>query len=273
MLRRLLLSFALLSLFVVSAARAEDGYRLWLRYDLIDDATARADYSAALQQVVLATPSGAESPTIAAARDELMQGLRGLLGSDVQVGLEKLTGTLPASGNADGYTLRALERDGRRVVTIAGSRDLGVLYGAFELLRRIQTRQPLAGLDVASAPKIQRRILNHWDNLNRFVERGYSGFSLWEWFKLPDYRTPRYRDYARANASIGINGTVLTNVNADALVLTRSYLEKVAALADEFRPYGIRVYLTARFSAPIEIGGLKTADPLDPAVAAWWRAK
>ncbi|HEY0945222.1 MAG TPA: alpha-glucuronidase family glycosyl hydrolase, partial [Opitutaceae bacterium] len=273
MLRRLLLSFALLSLFVVSAARAEDGYRLWLRYDLIDDAPARADYAAALQQVVLATPSGAESPTIAAARDELTQGLRGLLGSDVQVGLEKLTGTPPASGNADGYALRALERDGRRVVTIAGSRDLGVLYGVFDLLRRIQTRQPLAGLDVASVPKIQRRILNHWDNLNRFVERVYSGSSLWEWFELPDYRTPRYRDYARANASIGINGTVLTNVNADALVLTRPYLEKVAALADEFRPYGIRVYLTARFSAPIEIGGLKTADPLDPAVAAWWRAK
>jgi alpha-glucuronidase len=83
----------------------------------------------------------------------------------------------------------------------------------------------------------------------------------------------RYRDYARANASIGINATALTNVNANAQVLTPAYLKKVAALAGVFRPYGIHVFLTARFSAPIEIGGLKTADPLDPDVRAWWKAK
>ncbi|HLA45185.1 MAG TPA: alpha-glucuronidase, partial [Aggregatilineales bacterium] len=94
---------------------------------------------------------------------------------------------------------------------------------------------------------------------------------LWDWHKLPDYIDPRYKDYARANASIGINGAVLTNVNANALILTRQYLRKVAALADVFRPYGIRVFLTARFSAPREIGGLKTADPLNPKVADWWK--
>ena len=121
--------------------------------------------------------------------------------------------------------------------------------------------------------EIQHRILNHWDNLDRTVERGYAGFSLWDWHKLPDYIDTRYLDYARANASIGINGTVLTNVNANALVLTEPYLKKAAALADAFRPYGLKVYLTARFSAPIEIGGLKTADPLDPEVNAWWKAK
>ena len=122
-------------------------------------------------------------------------------------------------------------------------------------------------LSLVEAPRIRHRLLNHWDNLNRTVERGYAGFSLWDWHKLPDYRSPRYTDYARANASIGINGTVLTNVNANATSLTAEYLAKAAALADVFRPYGIRVYLTARFSAPIEIGGLATADPLDPAVA------
>src|SRR5690606_16311171 len=84
---------------------------------------------------------------------------------------------------------------------------------------------------------------------------------------------PRYTDYARANASIGINGAVLNNVNADALSLAPMYLEKAAALAGVFRPYGIRVFLSARFSAPMDIGGLDTADPLDPAVARWWRAK
>jgi alpha-glucuronidase len=96
---------------------------------------------------------------------------------------------------------------------------------------------------------------------------------LWNWHTLPDYLDKRYKDYARANASIGINGTVLTNVNANATVLTRSYLEKVAALANVFRPYGIKVYLTARFSAPVEMGGLKTADPLDPQVQQWWKDK
>jgi len=116
-------------------------------------------------------------------------------------------------------------------------------------------------------------MLNHWDNLTGFVERGQAGFSLWNWFTLPDVLDPRYTDYARACASIGLNGTVLNNVNANATILTAPYLEKVAALADVFRPYGVRVYLTARFSAPREIGGLPTADPLDPAVAAWWKTK
>ena len=109
--------------------------------------------------------------------------------------------------------------------------------------------------------------------MNRTVERGYAGASIWNWHLLPGYIDKRYIDYARANASIGINGTVLTNVNANAMVLTKPYLEKVAALANVFRPYGIKVYLTARFSAPIEIGGLKTADPLDADVQNWWKQK
>ena len=93
------------------------------------------------------------------------------------------------------------------------------------------------------------------------------------WHRLPDYLDPKYTHYARANASIGINGVSLTNVNADATVLTGPYLEKVAALADIFRPYGIKVYLTARFSAPMELGGLDTADPRNAEVQAWWQAK
>jgi alpha-glucuronidase len=105
------------------------------------------------------------------------------------------------------------------------------------------------------------------------VERGYAGMSIWDWHKLPGYIDQRYTDYARANASIGINATVLTNVNANALILTTTYLEKVSALANVFRPYGIKIYLTARFSAPIEIGKLKTADPLDTEVREWWKKK
>jgi alpha-glucuronidase len=148
-----------------------------------------------------------------------------------------------------------------------------LLYGVFHLLRLLQTQQPIEHVNIFSAPRIKLRLLNHWDNLNRTVERGYAGFSIWNWHTLPGYIDQRYIDYARANASIGINGAVLTNVNANATFLTRPYLEKVKALADVFRPYGIKVYLTARFSAPIEIGGLKTADPLNAGVREWWKNK
>ena len=134
-------------------------------------------------------------------------------------------------------------------------------------------QHPLQNLSLQQAPRIKHRILNHWDNLDRTVERGYAGFSLWDWHKLPDYIDPRYLDYARANASVGINGSVLTNVNSNAQILTEPYLRKVAAMADAFRPYGIKVYLTARFSAPVEIGGMTTADPTDAVVRGWWKKK
>ena len=252
-------------------SRAEDGYRLWLRYERIADEKLLEAYLPALGQIVLSTPAGADSATLTAARQELSEGLDGMLG------LKPVITTVASAPGAavgdEGYSLQTTTRDGRRTLIISAQHDIGVLYGAFALLRLIQTGEPIESLNLVSAPKIQRRMLDHWDNLNGFIERGYAGFSLWHWFTLPEYRDPRYRDYARAMASIGLNGTVLTNVNANALVLTPTYLAKVAALAEEFRPYGIRVYLTARFSAPIEIGGLKTADPLDPAVAAWWRKK
>src|SRR2546429_8599402 len=104
------------------------------------------------------------------------------------------------------------------------------------------------------------------------MECGYAGEVVWEWSWPPDSINPRYREYARANASVGINGGWLTNVNANALILTPGYLAKVAALAGVLRPYGVRVYLTARFSAPIEIGGPPPPHPLDPGVRAWGAA-
>lgn len=255
-------------------ARAEDGYRLWLRYDRIADEALRAKYIASIAEVRLSCPQSTETPTLAAARRELEVGLRGLLGVDIPIKITPREFTPEVTG--DGYRVAPypdIKRRKTRPIVIAAHTEAGVLYGAFAFLRHLQTSQPVENIQITSSPRIQRRILNHWDNLNRFVERGYAGFSLWEWYQLPDIRSARYRDYARACASIGLNGAVLTNVNANALVLTPDYLTKVAALADEFRPYGIRVYLTARFSAPIEIGKLKTADPLDPAVIAWWEAK
>src|SRR5204863_5517469 len=173
----------------------------------------------------------------------------------------------------EGFVIRALPVRGHHAIVVAANRDIGVLYGVFHLLRLLQTDEPLTGLDVVSAPRYGLRLLEHWDNLDGTVERGYAGASLWQWAQLPESISPRYRDYARANAAIGINGVVLTNVNANAQILTPTYLAKVAALARVFRPYGIKVYLTARFSAPIEIGALATADPLDSTVRAWWIAK
>lgn len=278
-----LLAFLLLA---PAAARAEDGYRLWLRYDSVE-MPQRADYVAHATEIV----APGTSPIAQSAREELGRGLDGLLAHPVGVATNvdrdgAILLATPQSSAAvaaldlplqrlgdEGYLIRSLRIDGRPTTVIAANSDRGLLYGAFAFLRLIQTRQPIGRLDIADAPRVKLRMLNHWDNLDRWVERGYAGLSLWDWQKLPGWKDARYTDYARANASIGINGTVLNNVNASAEILTPRWLEKVKALADVFRPWGIRVYLSARFTAPIELGRLNTADPLDPRVRAWWKAK
>ena len=268
------------------AAFAEDGYDLWLRYRPVE--TERRDaYRSAVREIVV--PAG--SATLGLARSELVRGLSGMLGrAPTSVARSTADGSLiagtPRSSaliaglplgldalGPEGYVIRSTTVGGHRAIVIAANQDLGVLYGAFHFLRLLQTRQSLERLAVRSVPHIRHRILDHWDNLDRTVERGYAGESIWDWQKLPEYLDPRYTDYARACASLGINGMVPTNVNANAFSLTPLYLRKLAALANLFRPYGVHVYLTARFSAPIDIGGLSTADPLDPAVRNWWRAK
>ncbi|GAC1373055.1 MAG: alpha-glucuronidase family glycosyl hydrolase [Hymenobacter sp.] len=177
---------------------------------------------------------------------------------------------VPEAGrSSEGY--RVFVRGRHLVVT--GRSGAGVLYGVFALLRHLQTRQPVANLSLASSPRIQYRLLNHWDNSNGTVERGYAGSSIWKWAELPERLDPRYTDYARANASIGINGVAINNVNASARYLTPEYLRKVAAVAGVFRRYGIRVYLSVFWAAPKVIGGLNTSDPLDPQVRQWWAAK
>jgi alpha-glucuronidase len=274
------------ALLACTAIRAEDGYDLWLRYRAVETRWLEA-YRKSAVEIIAATPSA----TLELAKSELVRGLGGLLGTapaiasiptkdgSVIIGTPRssqLIGRLHLDLEqlgAEGYVIRSLIYGGHRVIVIAADQDIGVLYGTFNFLRLLQTRHTLQNLRLSSTPRIGRRVLDHWDNLDRTVERGYSGESIWDWHKLPDYLDPRYTDYARACASLGINGTVLTNVNGSAVSLTPPYLHKLAALADLFRPYGLRVYLTARFTAPIEIGALNTADPLDPAVRSWWRAK
>lgn len=155
-------------------------------------------------------------------------------------------------------------------VIIQGSDDLGILYGAYALLRNPQSGKDSCLYD---SPAYNLRILNHWDNLDGTIERGYAGHSLWKWDELPTTVSPRYEEYARANAAIGINGTVLNNVNASPRILSHDYLVKVARLADIFRPYGIKVYLSVNFASPMALDSLPTADPLDKRVNKWWKDK
>src|SRR5690606_14366418 len=151
------------------------------------------------------TPTGANSSTIAVAKRELEVGLRQMLGMEPKFELKRNAADL----HPEGFMIRS---ETEAETTIEAGGDAGILYGAFTLLRNIQTRRGLDNLGINSSPKIQLRLLNHWDNLDRTIERGTAGFSLWNWFELPHYMDPRYVDYARACASIGVNGTVLTNV-------------------------------------------------------------
>lgn len=249
---------------------ADDGYHLWLRYDPISDESRRDSYRHLTQFIA---SDFEETSILKTAQAELRRGLEAMLSSRITLGrpqpqggilLQKDPAMLP-----EGYRIRT---QGGNVVITAQS-DRGILYGAFELLRQIQMRNALNKLNLESTPKIKWRMLNHWDNVNGTIERGYAGASLWKWYELPETLDPRYTDYARANASIGINAVSVNNVNASPRFLTAEYLSKVKALADVFRPYGIRVFLSLNFASPKVLGKLRTSDPLDPEVRRWWQTK
>jgi alpha-glucuronidase len=272
-----------------STASAETGYDLWLRYVPLQDQRLADSYRKEVKTIVAAHASTAGGLATA----ELRRGLAGLLGAELPVA-QAIQGdgavvigtpaSVPAVGRLgwsaaleqlgeEGYLIRSTKVSGHSATVIVSMSEIGTLYGAFHFLRLIQTAQPIASLDITERPRLDLRLLNHWDNLDGTIERGYAGSSLWQWDELPGRIDASVVDYARANASIGINGTVINSVNADPKSLTAPYLEKAAALARTFRPYGIRVYLSANFAAPKLVGGLATADPLDPAVARWWKDK
>ncbi|TQK11797.1 alpha-glucuronidase family glycosyl hydrolase [Herbaspirillum sp. SJZ107] len=261
----------------------EDGYRLWLRYAALP-AARRAQVPAG--RIASLAP---DSPTVRAARAELQRGLDGLLdrpagaadGNGVTDGGIVLAraADLPSDAavqprlrvlGTEGYLVERTRLRGHEVTLVAANTDIGLLYGSFAWLRALQAG---TALPLASSPALPRRLLDHWDNLDRSVERGYAGESIWNWWELPGIVDPRYTDYARANASLGINGAVLNNVNAKAEVLGAPFIAKAAAVAAVLRPYGIRVYLSVRWSTPLELKQTRSADPLDPEVAAWWRSK
>ena len=264
-----------------------DGYKLWLRYAPLGDAAKK--YHKVVQQIRV----DGTSATSGIIRDELRSATSAMLGGNVPLNEKVLvegTVVVGTPGNSalvrdlnwasdlsvvgiEGFIIRSTRVGNKPVMVIAADTEIGALYGAFHFLRLMQTGQLIEKLDITERPALELRLMNHWDNPNGTIERGYAGRSMWQWNDLPGKLSPRYADYARACASLGINGAVINNVNADAHILATDNLRKVAALADVWRPYGVRMYLCANFAAPVRAGGLATADPLDKGVADWWKAK
>ena len=269
----LILLFTVLTSLHVSAQ--SDGSQLWLgkQYDnscqvisqLPDDATAKI------------------------AKQELENNWRG---KNVELKIDK------ALNLGEGYNLYARPaQQGDNIqyeATITASNPIGLLYGAYELIRLQNTDAYNTGsgnqqnfskaIDETEKPQMGLRILNHWDNLDGSIERGYAGKSIFKWEEIKLGKNgkggsiskslhDRLITYARANASLGINGSVLNNVNASPKMMTAEYINKVRVIANILRPYGIRVYLSINFASPMALGYTKTADPLDKKVQQWWKKK
>ncbi len=234
-------------LFCVQGLFATDGHQLWLRTG---------------KTIPVKISCDRHSPVLDIAQAELLQRWSGKENATITLAIKKDKWI-----QGDGFRLHP---NG-----VEANTELGILYGVFELLRRQQTGRLFD--DEVSNPSYQLRILNHWDNLDGTIERGYAGLSIF-WrkedpFTVTSEDMKRWKEYAVANASIGINGAVLNNVNASPLMLSADYLTRVKAIADVLRPYGIKTYLSVKFSSPALLGGLPTSDPLDPAVRAWWKKK
>ncbi|QBG48074.1 alpha-glucuronidase [Verrucomicrobia bacterium S94] len=289
----------LLGLLAVSGAvpAIADYSRLWLSYDRLPETVAK--------KYVIAAISGSDaSAVLINARNELLSAVAGLTGhrppvqkmmvdGAVVLGtFGELKGLLSSTVaekvsvlNGEGFLLQTTDIKDKKVTLIVSKTDVGVLYGVFHFIRLMQTQRSIDSLSIIEEPKIDLRMLNHWDNLDRSVERGYAGRSLWKFEELPENKDPRYTDYARYCASLGLNGAAINNVNADATILTDENLKKIKVLADVFREWGITLYLSANFSAPVKpslgrhgirgtgIGDLDTADPQDPIVQDWWKKK
>jgi alpha-glucuronidase len=227
---------------------AQDGHDLWLQHNK--------------RAVPVKIMAAKNTPALTIAKQELQQGWQGQPDATVTLTLTKNN---------------KLKSDGFRLTpnSVEANTDLGILYGVYELLRRQQTGEAVQ--DEICNPSYATRMLNHWDNLDGTVERGYAGMSIF-WrkedpFVVTEQDKRRWQEYARANASIGINGSSINNVNASPAILTIDYLNRAKAIATVLRPYGIKTYLSINFSSPKIIGGLPTSDPLDPAVIQWWKDK
>jgi alpha-glucuronidase len=280
--------FALL-LFAASHAaplRAETGYEAWLRYAPLEKSAAQNYQTLPASVVVLG-----DSEVLAAAQDELLRGVRGMLGRTLRAGKTQpredaiVLGTLAELRTAapglhpsselreDGFWLTTGKFRGFDCLIVTATTDRGVLYGVFALLNKIARNETLASLNEVQQPSAPIRWVDQWDNLDGRIERGYGGRSIF--FENGAVRgdLARVRDYARLLASIGINGCAINNVNADPRVLDENFLPQLVRIADVFRPWGVRMAIAVDLGSPKLIGGLDTFDPLDLRVAEWWQKK
>ena len=245
-------AFALTTKAQIFLQKTSDGSMLWLN---------KQGYNTCLVKGMTD-----KDATLSIAKDELTKYYKG---KEVSIRID------PLLNLGEGYMLTDS--------SIIASSSIGILYGAYDLLR-LQETGNLSHLSKTEKPAVNLRILNHWDNLDGSIERGYAGKSIWKWDEIILDKAGEFKNiskdlrnrlitYARSNASIGINGAVLNNVNSSPQMMTSEYLHKVKVIADIFRPYGIRVYLSINFASPMALGYTKTADPLDMKVQLWWKKK
>ncbi len=272
---------------VTLAPAPEDGYRAWLRYKEIDDESSRAELRCRFTNVVI----DSDSNTAGIICKEITEALSSMLAQPVPkhsiiskgsivVGVfesTRIKELLPEpeghSLGGDGFVIRSVTSNNMPVTVIASRTEVGCLYATFALLRSIQTRDMTFPIWMTEKPKNSLRILAHSDYMNGDVSRGYQGKSLWQWQSLPYNVNPRLDDYARLNASTGLNGVVINAVDAVPTYLSIENIIKLAALADKFRPYGLKTYLSVNFASPEMLDGLPTCDPLNTEVIEWWHAK
>jgi alpha-glucuronidase len=260
-----------------SSLHAESGYDAWLRYPSLPARVAEADVQALGDSITLLSGSevAGSSEVLLAARDELSRGLRGMLG---RVPGSEVGKAIPSAGfganlPGDGFRIKKVRQGSAHYTVVAGGGERGVLYGVFALLRKIALGQPIDSLDETEIPYASIRWVNHWDNLDGSIERGYGGRSIFWDNRRARSDLSRVSDYGRLLASIGINACSINNVNADPAILSAEMLPQIARIAAAFRPWGVRVAISVDFASPKTSGGLDTFDPLDPRVAAWWRAR
>lgn len=267
------------------------GYQCWLRYQKIQDQALLKEYRSWCAHLVLRP----ETPVLNSAKEELSSGIGKLLEIKTSVSAvprqkqfimagrfgshslidNEIDGNELDRLGPEGFIIKTVNRQERKYILIAAGSDRGVLYGVFHFLRLIQTQQEISGLEIRETPSNPLRMLNHWDNLDGAVERGYAGKSIFFEGNRLRNNTQRLKDYARLLASVGINAVVINNVNVrrEETELIRDKLDIVAKVASILRNYGVKTFLSINFAAPIELGDLTTADPLDPKVREWWRKK
>lgn len=279
--------FFLMFLCIPLVIKAETGSDLWLRYQPLPTSV-----SSRYVQAIRSCYFSGKDATLEAAKEELLMAFSGLTGTLLSEVTRPAEGTLWVGTHEDpiinnmgfiqelelcgeeGFVIRSVKLKGKNITVIAANTQAGILYGTFTFIRMMQSGQSLANLNIIEHPKYKLRLLNHWDNPDGTVERGYAGHSIfWNRSIEASVLEKHIMDYARANASIGINGVVINNVNAKPEILTKEYIKQFARIADVLRPFNIKIYMSVNFASPVVIGGLENADPLNDEVPKWWENK